>query len=120
MTDDVSYVTVTRVIDGDTFEFLYDSTTFQVRVLELDTYESTNNSRAKKQSKELGLSEEEIVLRGKKAKEFSKNLLTNKVVQIQRTSKNADGFGRLLRKVNIDGISYDSLMIANKLGIKFK
>lgn len=114
-----SNVVVHRVIDGDTFEFIEDNTPFRVRVLNLDTYESANNSRANKQAKELNIPLDSVISRGKRAKEYAKNLLENKKVHLIRIDKNQDSFGRLLRQVKINGLSYDSLMIANKLGLKY-
>lgn len=121
MTAQECFVKVTKIVDGDTFEFVYDNTPFRVRISGLDAYETTKSKKAKSQAKRLNVSVDVIKKKGIKAKSFAEKYLLNKEVKLIRQDKdNQEDFGGLLRKVYVDGVPFDSLVIAKKLGYKYK
>lgn len=73
-------VTVSRVIDGDTFEI---EGQHKVRLIGINTPESTNKQE----------------LYGKEASAFTKSQLEGKTVYLQKDVSEADRYGRLLRYV---------------------
>jgi len=102
---------VIRVVDGDTIVVSIPKTTFnnrktlknlkfKLRLIGVDTPESKPNRRAKIQSKESDRDIETIIKLGKKAKEFTKNLLKGKrYVFLEFDIQPQDRYGRLLAYV---------------------
>lgn len=109
-TSDTFKVRVERVVDGDTFEFLFQGEPFHVRVLDLDTYESRKGKKFNKQDNEL--SKKEMLALGKKAKHYADSLLkNNEIVLIRdRHNLNLDVYGRLLRRVIFKDKLFDVIM----------
>ena len=107
-------VTVSRVVDADTFETMVDADTMTVRVLNVDTFESRRGDRLTTQAAKARISHDSALSLGKQAKAFADSLLRTKSVLIQRQAgqPNFDIFGRLLRVVSIDGKEYPALLKA--------
>ena len=92
---------VSRIIDGDTFVALckYRDKVI-VRVHGIDTYESKVNNHIKKQLKS-GLSQKEILARGKLATHCAARLLLYKPVVLVFKDRRYDVYNRLLAVVYI-------------------
>ncbi len=78
-----SGVTVTRVIDGDTIEVRMSGETYKVRLIGINTPESTTR----------------VEPYGKEAAEFTKSQLLGKKVYLEKDVSETDKYGRLLRYV---------------------
>lgn len=78
-----SGVTVTRVIDGDTIEVKMSGETYKVRLIGINTPESTTR----------------VEPYGKEAAEFTKSQLLGKKVYLEKDVSETDKYGRLLRYV---------------------
>lgn len=113
----VMQTTVIDVSDGDTFAIYYKNQKWKVRVLYVDCFEISRGSRLTDQSKRAGISEDSALALGLKAKEFAKQTLLYKKVELRRDyhEPNLDIYGRLLRVTIVDGMRYDSLIKVNGL-----
>lgn len=109
--------TVVDISDGDTFAIFYKNQKWKVRVLYIDCFETQKNERLKEQAIKAGISLDSALTLGLKAKEFAKNTLFKKKVELRRdfSEPNLDIYGRLLRITIIDGLRYDSLLRVNNL-----
>ena len=118
--DDSCMVKVYRVVDGDTFEFIIERDTVDVRVLELDCFESRRGTRLNEQAAAVGIDSEVALLIGLAAKTFATNYLVGKNVKLIRDRKetNIDSFGRLLRKVYVDNERYRDTMCAQAFTVE--
>lgn len=88
---------VSRIIDGDTIEGVC---TFRgkikMRLNSIDSWESRKIKRAYKQARNCCCTVEEIVTRGKVAKEVTKELILNKQVAVFTRERKYGMYGRLL------------------------
>lgn len=107
--------TVVRVIDGDTVVVNIEGVEEKVRLIGVDTPESRLNKRAELQEKNLGKDMENIVELGKKAKEFTKSLLTKgSKVYLEFDVQQRDKYGRLLAYLYLeDGRMLNMEIICN-------
>ncbi len=114
------YAIVNWVYDGDTFDFKYEGVLHKVRVLNIDCYETQINDRLKEQAQRNKISVESALALGLAAKDFAIKTLKGKEVLLIRSSQapNYDVYGRYLRYVKINGMSYDSLIIVNGFDAK--
>ena len=94
-----SYYDVVRVVDGDTFVIEYNGTNEKVRLIGIDTPESVHPNEEK--NAEFG----DIV------SNYSKEMLTNKKVQIEFDVEERDKYGRLLAYVYLDGQMYNKVLL---------
>ncbi|ROL55754.1 hypothetical protein D9V87_11210 [Bacteroidetes/Chlorobi group bacterium MS-B_bin-24] len=103
--DDSCWVTITRVIDGDTYEFYYDSQRYKIRLVGIDCFEIHRNNRLQKQADEAGVDIDKAYDLGWQALRFVRDKIENKKVLLFKdyTQNNFDVYGRLLRKVWVDG-----------------
>jgi len=103
--DDSCWVTITRVIDGDTYEFYYDSQRYKIRLVGIDCFEIHRNNRLQKQADETGINIDKAYDLGWQALRFVRDKIENKKVLLFKdyTQNNFDVYGRLLRKVWVDG-----------------
>ncbi len=62
-------------LDGDTIKFRFDSKITTIRLIGIDTFEIHKNNKAYRQAYENNISLEEVIQRGKAAREFVINLL---------------------------------------------
>jgi endonuclease YncB( thermonuclease family) len=103
--DDSCWVTITRVIDGDTYEFYYDSQRYKIRLVGIDCFEIHRNNRLQKQADEAGIDIDKAYDLGWRALRFVRDKIENRKVLLFKdyTQNNFDVYGRLLRKVWVDG-----------------
>ncbi|NPB07089.1 MAG: thermonuclease family protein [Aquificae bacterium] len=92
---------VVRVYDGDTFKCrTKDGQELKVRLIGVDTPESSKNLKAYRDAERSGMDVEKIVELGKKAKEFTKKLLPKGTEVILETDVQPfDKYGRVLAYV---------------------
>lgn len=109
--------TVVEIADGDTFGIFYKNQKWKVRVLYVDCFETRKGERLYEQARKAGISIDSALNLGLKAKEFAKQTLLYKKVELRRdfSQPNLDIYGRLLRVTIVDGKRYDSLLRVNNL-----
>lgn len=110
-------VVIDSVINANKFITTINDKKYTVQVIDLHCYELEKNEILTNQAKIAGISEDSALAIAKKAVAFAKNLLLNKKVIIQRDSIQSNSLptGELLRHLFVNGLPYDSLLIANKL-----
>lgn len=86
-------LTVQRVIDGDTFLL---SNGEKVRLTGIDTPESHNNSKTRKDSVRSGKDIKAITQEGKKAAQFVRKIAEGKKIRLEYDVQKRDRYGRLL------------------------
>ena len=91
-------LTVTRCIDGDTLQL---SNGEKVRLIGVDTPESKNNAKTRRDAKRTGQDIKTITEQGKKAKEFTRQLVEGKQVRLEFDVRQRDKYGRLLAYVYV-------------------
>lgn len=115
---------VIKVIDGDTFEAkVYwnknEASVENVRLLCVDTMESTRNKKLKRDAKNLRVSENQLLALGIMAKKFSQEVLYNgRVVLLEFDRIPRDKYGRLLAYVWLDKertVMFNELLVKNGL-----
>lgn len=101
LVDENAEIVITRIIDGDTYEFQIKDEKFGIRLLGVDCFETRRGSRLTKQADHAGISEDSALVIGKAAKLFASEFLLQQRVQIVRDSiaSNMDNYGRFLRHV---------------------
>ncbi|MFH0985179.1 MAG: thermonuclease family protein [Candidatus Omnitrophota bacterium] len=92
-------LTVTRAVDGDTLQL---SSGEKVRLIGVDTPESSNNSKLRKDAKRTGRDANEIILMGKEAAAFTRRLVQGKKVRLELDVRPRDKYGRLLAYVYLE------------------
>lgn len=105
---------VVKVYDGDTFECVLPSgEEVKVRLIGVDTPESSVNRKAQRDSERSGRSLQEIVKLGKKASEFTKRLIPpGTVVYLETDVQLHDKYGRLLAYVYLpDGRMLNEVLV---------
>ena len=117
--DSIMNVEVTFVYDGDTFAFYENSVQYKVRVLKIDCFETSKNSRLSDQAEKAGITVDSALTLGIKAREFANSVLNGNEVTLIRDkyAPNTDDYDRLLRIVEINGERYDSLLTDNHLTV---
>jgi micrococcal nuclease len=94
-----SIVNVTRVIDGDTIEVVFDGTKEKVRLIGIDTPESVHPDKTKN------------VPYGKIATEFTRSSLEGKEVQLEFDVQERDRYGRLLAYVYVGATMFNETLL---------
>ena len=90
-------VTVTRVVDGDTLTIIYNGKKENVRLVGIDTPESRDNSKARRDADRSRKDLQVITSQGKKAAAFVKSLVgKGSVLEIEFDVERRDRYGRLL------------------------
>jgi len=90
---------VTRTIDGDTIEL---SNGEHVRLIGIDTPESRDNPKLKRDATWTGQDKQAIITMGKRATEFTKKLVEGKQVRLEFDVQQMDKYGRLLAYVYLE------------------
>ena len=106
--------TVTRIVDGDTFHCkLKSGEDVKVRLIGVDTPESSYNSKTRRDVEKSGMSVEDITRMGKLAKEFTKQLIPKgDIVYLEFDVVKTDKYGRLLAYVWLrDGRMLNEVLI---------
>ena len=93
---------VTRIVDGDTIEINYNSTTEKVRMIGIDTPETVKPNT-------------EVQPYGKEASAFTKSMLLNKYVSLEFDEQERDKYNRLLAYVYIDDVMYNKTLLEKGL-----
>jgi len=110
--DYTSEVVITEVTDGDTYKFLWKGEEWRIRLLFVDTFETRFTSTLQKQAEKFNISQDSAKALGLKAKELAEEFLIDNQVVIKRDSlePNFDSFGRLLRTLEVDGVSFADIL----------
>lgn len=106
---------VVRVVDGDTVVILLNGQEEKVRLIGVDTPESKNNEKARRDSSKTGESVSEIVKLGKEAAQYTKSILPKGTkVTVETDVQPRDRYGRLLAYLYLEnGEMVNSLIIQN-------
>lgn len=94
--------TVTRIIDGDTVEVTIDGKKETVRMILVDTPETKKPNT-------------EVQPFGPEATEFTKQMLENKTVQLEKDVSGTDKYGRFLYYIWLDGKLYNEMLLEKGL-----
>lgn len=89
-------LTVTRCIDGDTLQL---SNGEKVRLIGVDTPESKNNAKTRRDAKGTGQDIKKITEMGKEAVAFTRKLIEGKQVRLEYDVQKKDKYGRTLAYV---------------------
>lgn len=118
--DSISTVTISSVIDGDTYKFGLSADTITIRLLNVDCFEVRNTQRLRDQAEAKQITVDSALALGFMAENFANQFMLNKQVKIYRdfTEPNMDSFGRLLRHVFVDGVSMADTL--KSLGLVFE
>lgn len=93
---------VTKVVDGDTIEVNIDGKIEKVRLLLVDTPETVHPNKP-------------VQPFGKEASDFTKELLLDKQVKLEKDKEDRDRYGRLLRYVYVDDKSIQEQLLEKGL-----
>lgn len=99
-------VTVNEVIDGDTFKMNFETKTFTVRLLGVDTPETVHPFKPVEEY-------------GKLASEHLKNLLNGKQVKLNFDQNKVDSYGRILAYVYLDDAFVNAEVIKEGYGYAY-
>ena len=91
--------TVAKVIDGDTLKL---SNGERVRLIGIDTPESRDNPKLRRDAERTGQDRQAIIAMGKRATEFTKKLVEGKQVRLEFDVQQRDKYGRLLAYVYLE------------------
>ena len=108
---------VLKVIDGDTLLVLVNGRKERVRLIGIDTPESSFNRKARRDVQRFKVSPEEMIEAGRRAKEFVKSLLKpGTKVKLELDVQVRDKYGRLLAYVYLpDGRMLNLLLVERGL-----
>lgn len=101
-------VVISDVKDGDTYSFNWRDEEWDIRLLNVDCFETRNGSRLQAQADQYGITTDSAKALGLEAKQLMIDLILDQKVTIERDSlkPNFDSFGRLLRHVKINNINF--------------
>ncbi|MFZ4589923.1 MAG: thermonuclease family protein [Ignavibacteria bacterium] len=96
-----NYITVIRVVDGDTFEL---ENKERVRLLGIDTPEKYESKKLEKDATTSGMDKKTVKKLGQMASDYVKKFVEGKRVRLERdpTNEDKDRYGRLLRYVYLE------------------
>lgn len=110
---------VIKVSDGDTFHIEVNGETNKYRVLGIDTFDR-KAERVEKQIKRTGFTTLEVVLKSQEAKNFAKELLLDKCVDIRNDKvASKDPYGRKLAYIYINGEDYSKIILEKELAMVY-
>lgn len=109
--------TIIKINDGDTLTVLVNNEKTKIRLLDVDCYETGQNSNTKFQQKYYGLSVDEVIKNGKQSRKKLKSLLKDHRY-IRVIWEKRDGFGRILGKVYLDDIKSAGVIDVNQYMLK--
>lgn len=106
-------LTVTKIVDGDTFRMIYGGEDISVRLIGIDTPESRSNERAVNQATEQNTTVEEITKMGKRSAQFLRKLLPiDTKVKVELDIQKKDRYGRLLAYIYLpDGKMVNEVIV---------
>ncbi len=86
-----------KISDGDTIKASLDNQKKTIRLIGIDTFETSKSNKAYKQAYEYNLSIDEVVVKGKQAKEFMSYLLKGKSqLFLELDADKTDRYDRIL------------------------
>jgi len=89
--------TVLKVVDGDTLKILYQGKEESIRLIGIDTPESGNNNKTRRDAERTGQDIKTIIALGKQATEYTKSQVSqNDTITIEFDVQQRDKYGRLL------------------------
>lgn len=104
-------ITLIKVSDGDTIKVLLDDKKENIRLSEIDCFETSKNKRAIWQSEYYHISIGEVIKRGLNSKEILKDKLKNQS-NLKLKWQKRDKYKRILGKVYLeDGTSINDFML---------
>lgn len=104
-------ITLIKVSDGDTIKVLLDDKKENIRLSEIDCFETSKNKRAIWQSEYYHISLGEVIKRGLNSKEILKDKLKNQS-NLKLKWQKRDKYKRILGKVYLeDGTSINDFML---------
>jgi micrococcal nuclease len=101
--DENGYVKVIRVIDGDTLVITGGS---RVRLIGIDTPESSPNERAIRYAKKNAKDINDVIVMGKKASDFTRGLVDGENVRLELDVERYDIYDRLLAYVYLENDTF--------------
>jgi endonuclease YncB( thermonuclease family) len=103
---DEAEVTISYVIDGDTYIFYHNRAEYRIRLLGIDCFETFRGERLDGQAEKAGISPDSALALGLMQKHIADSILTGNTVIIRRsdTEPNRDAYDRLLRHVYMHDI----------------
>ena len=104
-----SKIELVRVTDGDTIKARTGGNIENIRLLNIDCYETRRNKRAHLQARKYNKSLEEVTAAGKRSKEILTELLKDKPLYLIRTGK--DRYNRTLGTLFIGNIEVNKYML---------
>ena len=111
--DSLKIYQVSDIVDGDTYKVLIQNEEFKVRLLGIDTPESSNNTKTRRDSQRDGQDVQEIVALGKLATEFVHNYLNEgDSVRLELDVEHFDRYDRILAYIYLmDGRMMNEILI---------
>ena len=117
--DEMIYVKVNKVFDGDTVQLSYNNELKRVRFLGIDCYETSKINRAYKQAYLNEITIEEVIRRGKYSKHFLQNYIgKNDIITVRLKGK--DIYNRDLGILYKDGVNINNLMVEKGMCMPYK
>ena len=102
-TDNLIPVKVAYVIDGDTYKVYYEGKKVSVRLIGIDTPESSKNKKAYRDAEKSHTDIEKIVQMGKEATSFAERYISpGQTIYLEFDVQKTDRYGRLLAYVWLD------------------
>jgi len=101
-----------EVIDGDTIKILYNCHEENVRLLDIDCFETKSNSRAEWQSTYYHLEQDEVLQKGKSSANILKNLL-HSGAKLNLKWERRDHYGRILGVVYAGELNVNNYMLSS-------
>jgi len=111
--DSIKIFQVSDIVDGDTYKILIQNQEFKVRLLGIDTPESSNNPKTRRDSQRGGQDVQEIIALGKLATEFVHNYLNEgDCIRLELDVEHFDRYDRILAYVYlIDGRMMNEILV---------
>lgn len=111
--DSLKIYQVSDIVDGDTYKILIQNQEFKVRLLGIDTPESSNNPKTRRDSQRDGQDVQEIITLGKLATEFVHNYLNEgDSVRLELDVEHFDRYDRILAYVYLmDGRMMNEILV---------
>jgi endonuclease YncB( thermonuclease family) len=98
--DSTAIVTISRVVDGDTYNFGIGRDTISLRILDIDAFETRHGARLDSQAAKAHITTDSAFSLGQLGKKFADSLLDGqKVLLVRKYPDNFDSYNRLLRHV---------------------
>ena len=112
--------TLIEIVDGDTLNFKTNSQVIKCRIEYIDTPESSNNKKLKKDiSKCKNISTKDMKSAGKSATRAAQRLLTlNKQYEYDVNGK--DHYGRSICVVKLDGTTFNEQMVLDGYAVPYR